>query len=183
MLIPLTSNAMFSPDECAKIIQLAEAAGLTEAGLVRGRQNQSIRTARIAWLDEAGTAAWVFDRVMATVATANRNHFGFDLTEFAERVQVALYEASDDSHFDWHSDIGAGSFAQKRKLTLVTQLSDPASYEGGQLELNGTGQAEIADLKQGTATLFPSFVTHRVTRVTSGARYSLTTWVHGPAFR
>lgn len=40
-----------------------------------------------------------------------------------------------------------------------------------------------APLAQGTATVFPGFVLHRVTPVTTGARYSLTVWAHGPAFR
>ncbi|NIY73940.1 2OG-Fe(II) oxygenase [Marivivens donghaensis] len=183
MLTPLNISAMFSTSECDEIIRLAMAEGPREAGLVRGRQNESIRTARISWLDETGDAAWVFDRVMATVASANREHFGFDLTEFAERSQVAIYEANNDSHFDWHSDIGAGTFAEKRKLTLVAQLSDAADYQGGLLELNGTGQVETAATERGGATLFPSFIPHRVTKVTEGIRYSLTTWVHGPAFR
>lgn len=183
MITALNCNAMFSKAECTEIIRLAQNQGLQEAGLVRGRQNESIRTARIAWLDETGDAGWVFDRVTDTVAVANREHFGFDLTEFAERTQVALYEADNASHFDWHSDIGAGAFASKRKLTLVAQLSDPSDYTGGTLELNSTGQTECAGTVQGDAILFPSFMPHRVTELTSGRRYSLTTWVHGPAFR
>ncbi len=183
MLTPLTCPAMFSQDECAEIIRMAQIEGLREAGLVRGRQNESIRTARISWLDEEGEADWVFSRVTSTVIAANRTHFSFDLTEFAERVQVAVYDASNASHFDWHSDIGSGTFAEKRKLTLVAQLSDPADYIGGRLELNATGRVDVVGTVQGDAILFPSYILHRVTEVTDGSRYSLTTWIHGPAFR
>ncbi len=162
---------------------MANALGLREARLVRGPQNQSIRSAQIAWLDEESEAGWVFARMTDTVLAANRQHFQFDLTEFAERVQVAFYDAGQLGHFDWHIDIGAGTFAAKRKLTLVAQLSDPSSYSGGYLELNATGQFEVAGAAQGDAVLFPSFVPHRVAEVTKGNRYSLTTWVHGPAFQ
>ena len=183
MLTPFPWPEMFTPAECSAIVRLAEAQGLREAGLVRGRQNESIRTARIAWLDDAGDAAWVFERVTGTVLAANRQHFQFDLTEFAERIQVALYDADQAGHFDWHVDIGAGAFAARRKLTLVAQLSDRASYSGGTLDLNATGQIATSGTGQGDAILFPSFVPHRVTAVSSGVRFSLTTWVHGPAFR
>jgi PKHD-type hydroxylase len=40
-----------------------------------------------------------------------------------------------------------------------------------------------ANTAQGAATVFPAFVLHRVTPVTSGTRYSLTVWCHGPKFR
>jgi len=36
---------------------------------------------------------------------------------------------------------------------------------------------------RGTATLFPSYLLHRVTPVTQGERFSLTIWAHGPQFR
>lgn len=182
MLAPYSIDSMFSPSECDRIIRLAHADDFAEAGLVRGQQNESIRIARIVWLDEEGEGGWVFRRVVETVRDVNRAHFGFALTEFAERAQVAVYESDSGGHFDWHSDIGGGTFAQKRKLTLVAQLSAPEDYEGGRLELNGNGQVEAAGTARGSATLFPSFTLHRVTPVTKGRRYSLTTWVHGPEF-
>ena len=108
---------------------MAKAHGFSEAGLVRGRRNESIRIAQTTWLDETGEADWVSERILATVLSANRLHFQFDLTEFAEKVQVARYDAEDGSHFDWHVDCGEGPFASRRKLTLVAQLSDGAAYE------------------------------------------------------
>lgn len=182
-IAPLFLPPVFSPSDCARIVEMAEASGLDQAGLVRGETDESIRRARIAWLDDQGEGAWVFQRVVETVIEANRNHFGFDLTEFAERLQVAVYEGADRGRFDWHSDSGDGRLAGKRKLTFVAQLSDPADYEGGALELNPAGRAEALPRGQGEAVLFPSFVLHRVTPVTRGVRRSLTIWVHGPEFR
>ena len=183
MLTPLPCPRMFTPAECDAIVALADEGEFREAGLVRGRQNRSIRTARTVWLDEDGSAAWVFRRVMETVMGANRSHFRLDLTEFAERAQLARYDGEDTGHFDWHSDIGAGPFAGKRKLTLVAQLSDPGDYDGGALEIDMSGTPEATGRERGAAILFPSFALHRVTPVTRGRRHSLTTWVHGPDFR
>ena len=71
----------------------------------------------------------------------------------------------------------------KRKLTVVVQLSDPADYAGGALELWPDSATHTAPALRGTATIFPSFMLHRVTPVTEGTRWSLTLWAHGPSFR
>ena len=93
---------------------------------MRGTTAHDIRRAEIAWLDDLPEAAWVMDRMITLVARANRDSFDYDLTDFGESAQVARYGAERQGHFDWHSDIGAGNWAAKRKLTIVVQLSDPA---------------------------------------------------------
>lgn len=172
-----------SPADCDRLIGLVQAHQLKDAGLVRGTTAHSIRRAEIAWLDDIPAASWVLDQLIGLVAQANREGFGFDLTDFGESPQVARYGAEREGHFDWHSDIGAGNWAAKRKLTIVIQLSDPADYQGGTLELRPDSNIASASRTRGTATVFPSFVLHRVTPVTAGTRWSLTLWSHGPAFR
>lgn len=182
-LTPIAIPGALSPADCDAAVALAQAALFDDAGLVRGVTDGNIRRARIAWIEDEGPGAWLFRRVVETVAEANRAHFGFALSDFAERAQIAWYGADERGHFGWHADIGDGPLARRRKLTLVVQLSDPADYDGGILETNAQGWERAAPRGRGTAILFPSFTLHRVTPVTRGARYSLTTWVHGPAFR
>lgn len=183
MLTPLEIDDVFDLRECAEIIRVVDSRLFADAGLVRGERNDNIRRARIAWLDSEGEDLWVFERLMDTVIKANRKHFEFDLTEFAEKMQVAWYDAGQGGHFDWHIDQGDGQFAARRKLTMVVQLSDGESYEGGDLELNANGCPRAVSRRLGSATLFPSFTPHRVTPMARNSRYSMTTWVHGPAFR
>ena len=182
-LAPLHVPGAFDPLECDAIIGLAEAAGHAQAGLVQGRTDGDMRRARIAWLDDAGEAGWVFDRIAEITADANRRRFDFALTEFAERMQAAAYDAGDAGHFDWHMDHGAGPLAARRKLTFVAQLSRGSAYEGGDLEIAMGGRTETLSRARGDAVLFPAFLLHRVTPVTAGTRRSLTLWAHGPAFR
>lgn len=172
-----------TPDQCDALLALVQAHQMKDAGLVRGATAHQIRRAEIAWLDDIPQAAWVMERMMSLTARANRETFGFDLTDFGESPQVARYGAEREGHFDWHSDIGAGTWAAKRKLTIVVQLSDPADYTGGTLELRPDSNVAEAPRTRGTAIVFPSFVLHRVTPVTTGTRWSLTLWSHGPAFR
>ena len=183
VLTPCTITEAFADHECERILALARSAPLDAAGLVRNTSDQAIRRAELAWLDERAGAGWVMERIIALVARANRESFDFALTDFAESPQVARYGAERAGHFGWHSDIGAGAVAARRKLTMVVQLSAPGDYEGGRLEVWPDGHVREAALTRGAATLFPSFVLHRVTPVTAGERWSLTIWAHGPAFR
>lgn len=172
-----------TPDDCDRLVAAAAAAPLSDAGLVRQTTDHRLRRADLAWLDDLPGCGWAMDRLVATVAAANRDAFGFDLTDFGESAQIARYDAARQGHFDWHSDIGAGALAQRRKLTIVVQLSDPADYDGGALEIWPDNTPRAAPRDRGTATIFPSFMLHRVTPVTAGTRWSLTLWAHGPAFR
>ena len=172
-----------SDAECDALVALCAAQEMKDAGLVRQTTAHQIRRAELSWLDDIPEAAWVMERMMRLVAAANRDAFGFDLTDFLESPQVARYGAEREGHFDWHSDIGEGQLASRRKLTVVVQLSDPADYAGGALELWPDSHIRTAPRARGLATVFPSFVLHRVTLVTAGTRWSLTLWAHGPAFR
>lgn len=183
MLAPYFLPEALSVAECERIVDIAGAAPLQDAGLVRQVADHRIRRADLAWLDDRPGAEWVMDRIVALVARANREAFGFDLADFLESAQVARYGAEREGHFDWHSDIGDGRIAAQRKLTMVIQLSPPDAYDGGTLELMPDSHVRQAPRDVGTAILFPSFHLHRVTPVTAGVRWSLTVWAHGPAFR
>lgn len=179
----LTLPEALSAADCARLIALASAAPLKDARVINAANAPQIRSTSIAWLDDLPEATWAMDQMIAHVSRANRDHFGFDITDFGESAQIARYDAARADHFDWHSDIGRGPQAARRKLTIVVQLSDPATYQGGTLELRPDSTITTATRALGCATIFPSFVLHRVTPLTEGTRWSLTLWAHGPAFR
>lgn len=181
-MIPFALSDAFSPADCARIVALSDAADSADARLVRGDRAHNIRRADLVWIDDLADLDWVTDRLIDLVRKAN-HHFHFDLDALRESPQVARYDAAREGHFDWHSDIGEGAVAARRKLTLVVQLTDPEEYRGGALELRPSLATTEADRARGSAVAFPSFVLHRVTPVTEGTRHSLTIWAHGPAFR
>ena len=113
----------FSSGECERIIAAITAAPSKDAMLVGQTKDQSMRRAKLVWVDDVDGLGWVMDRLIEIVRKSNVDQFDFDLREFAESPQVASYKASDGGHFAWHSDIGDGPVARKRKLTLVLQLS------------------------------------------------------------
>ncbi|MGP1356275.1 2OG-Fe(II) oxygenase [Roseicyclus sp.] len=169
--------------DCARLLEALAEAPARDAGLVRQARDHNLRRADLHWLDEVPGTEWVIERMIDLVRAANREVFDFDITEFAESPQVARYGAEREGHFGWHSDIGEGRLAERRKLTIVVQLSEPEAYVGGDLEVMPGANTIAADRARGAATLFPSFVLHRVTPVTKGERHSLTVWCHGTPFR
>jgi PKHD-type hydroxylase len=173
----------FSGAECQRITEIAAGAQASDARLVGQQRDHNLRRAELVWLDDVPGTDWVMDRIIDLVRAANRSCFGFDIDGFDESAQVARYGAEREGHFDWHSDIGEGRLAARRKLTMVVQLSDPDGYEGGCLQAMPSAHVLEAPRDRGTATLFPSYLLHRVTPVTAGERHSLTIWAHGPGFR
>ena len=68
-----------------------------------------------------------------------------------------------------------------RKISMTLLLSDPATFEGGDLEFMSKGKN--VKLKQGQAVFFASWLQHRVKPVTKGERYSLVMWFGGPPLK
>ena len=182
-LAPVFLPDALSHDDCDRLIAAAQTGDLREAGLVRAGTDQQLRRAEVAWTDDLPGCDWLMPQAMRLVAEANREAFGFNLTDFGESAQIARYGAERAGHFAWHSDIGAGQWAAQRKLTIVVQLSDPEAYHGGTLEIWPDATTLAAPRKRGLAAIFPSFQLHRVTPVTAGTRFSLTLWAHGPSLR
>ncbi len=144
--------------------------------------NLDHRRSTIRWLSPNGIHRDIHDTIMEYVRLSNRDNFGFDLWGISE-LQFTEYHGTQDGHFGWHHDVDfLNQSPFDRKLSVVIQLSDPSSYQGGLFDFfnlpNPTG-FEI----QGSLMVFPSFYPHRVLPVISGTRYSLVAWVEGPKFR
>jgi PKHD-type hydroxylase len=93
---------------------------------------------------------------------------------------IQLTEYADDGHYDWHADAyPPNENNMQRKLSVSILLNDPNEFEGGEFEFRNCKP----ELKQGSILVFPSFLDHKVTPVTSGTRYSAVGWMEGPAFR
>jgi len=77
-----------------------------------------------------------------------------------------------------------------RKLSMTINLNKPGEYEGGNLKFDfgphapGNRFHECTEIRpQGSIIIFPSYVYHQVTPVTSGTRYSLVLWTLGQPFK
>lgn len=169
----------FSKEECEEIVSMFKD---PVDALIGGSDSPSldsdIRKSTLSWLPFSDDTRWIYEKLSQFVMACNDGRYGFDLVGFGEHIQLGRYVPGD--HYSWHQDFGGGPFSI-RKLSLVLQLSDPSSYEGGELEFQGF--TDKAEKQQGDLMIFPSFNPHRVTPVTKGERYSLVAWISGPPYR
>ena len=143
--------------------------------------NTEVRNSRIKWLHYDERTDWVYEKLKNFSIEANNTIWGFNLTSIIDSIQYTEYPEG-GGHYDWHVDIGPGSI-NHRKISIVTQLSDPSEYEGGELEIWCGGQFRQIPKIKGCTVLFPSFLLHRVTPVTSGVRRSMVLWAGGGSYK
>lgn len=176
------ADDVFTKEELDKIIEL----GLTKnatTGLIGGknlRKNLKTRKSKTSWIEPCEESEWLFRKLTDVIVKANNDFFGFDLFGLMEPLQFTIYDEK-GSKYSPHIDKIKNQIT--RKLSLVLQLSDPKEYEGGDLELFLEKRGSKIKKKRGYISIFPSYTLHGVKPVTSGKRYSLVVWAHGPAFK
>jgi PKHD-type hydroxylase len=173
----------FSDEEIAKLEAVQATYPFVDAVLAEANDDiDAIRRSQIKWLRSTNPDChWIFMKFAQMAMQANAQMWGFEVTGMLEDLQYTVYPAG-GGHYDWHLDVGKGLTAQ-RKISVTLQLSDENDYEGGNLEIFNQSAPVIAPRKKGTAVLFPSYLLHRVTPVTTGERRSLVLWVSGPPIR
>ena len=162
-----------------------------------GKTIEKKRKSQVAFFDDR----WIYKEIQPYVPLANNLagwNFDWDWTEQAQFTKYGLNE-----HYGWHcdsysepyQDVPQGMIGKIRKLSVTVSLTDPEDYEGGDLEFDfrnnhdydftKTDNKEICKKAKvrGSIIVFPSFVWHRVTPVTSGTRYSMVMWNLGAPWR
>jgi PKHD-type hydroxylase len=171
-----------------------------------GTVDKDKRNARNAWVP---TSHWIAGFVWHYIQRANRENFLYDLIGIdGESLQYTVY--GEGEYYGWHNDQGLSTYYKPvssptidrmetgklasdfintnceyvRKLSFSLLLSDPDTYEGGNLQLLAEdNKSYIAPRQRGTIILFDSRTQHRVQKITSGVRKSLVGWTCGPRFR
>ena len=179
-----TTTPLFTPDQCQQIIASGRAQkpqqaqeGMDKPG---GGTDTKKRVTTISWIPfkEMGH---MYQDLNLFIQKTNENHFGFGDIRVTENAQFTEYP--EGGFYDWHMDcdVNMGHEPPVRKISMTLLLNDPSEFEGGDLELMAPGK--FANLKQGHAICFASFLNHRVNPVTRGMRQSLVVWFGGKAFR
>jgi len=172
-------HTVFSPEECAKIIELGESL-IPKTATTVGNNTDSIRDSKVSWLYSNTETNWIFDRLAYNIVSLNNQYFKFNVYGMTEALQFTKYEAP-AGHYGAHVDRLPHGLL--RKLSVTIQLSDANDYEGGDLNLKYETNPILGPKEQGCLTIFPSYTLHEVTPVTKGTRYSLVIWVSGPPFK
>jgi len=176
----------FSTEELDKIYKNVAIIPFTKAIIgPDNEENLDVRSSSIKWIPPNEQWGWLYEKLMNMIMEANDALWHFDLHCLTDDVQYTEYYADKGGHYGWHQDMGPGDMS-KRKISVTVQLSDPSEYEGGDLEYFRGGDPEKADKAprgKGVVFIFPSYMMHRVTKVTKGTRRSFVLWVGGEHYK
>ena len=179
-----TTTPLFTPEQCRKIIESgrAQKPQTAQVGMNKpcGGTYTKKRVTTISWLPFKEMAPMYHD-LNIFIQKCNENHFGFGDIRITENAQFTEYP--EGGFYDWHMDCDVNMQHEPpvRKISMTLLLNDPSEFEGGDLELMAPGK--FAELKQGHAIVFASFLNHRVNKVRRGVRQSLVVWFGGKPFR
>lgn len=176
-------RSAFSSQEIKDILSKIEDLNYEEAKVFSGEAEESVRVSSVKWIPKTEEWNWVYQRLMEIALEANQKLWHFDIFN-CEDIQYTEYTSERKGHYTWHQDLGQGMVSH-RKISISVQLSDPGSYSGGDLQFWTGGEDNIISVEKriGEATIFPSYMMHRVTNVYWGTRKSLVLWIGGSHFR
>ena len=172
-------QSALSKEQIIEILNLVDNNSLLNAPVFSSSKSiQKKRSSKIYWINES----WVQKLLWEYIVEANKKTFHVDVINQSE-IQFTEYRSDEGGKYDWHHDVNWN--AQEgldRKLSISIQLSDKTDYEGGDFEFEEIKSS--MDFKAiGTIIIFPSYLRHRVTKVTSGTRRSLVAWFYGPNWK
>ena len=176
-----TTGPIFTPKLCQEIIDLGKTLPQEKGTTyIEVGGNNLARESTVGWLPFDKMQP-MYDDINNFIQQTNRNHFGFGDIQIRETAQITEYIKG--GFYEWHTDttVDMGSEPPVRKLSMTLLLNDPSEFEGGELQIAGVNNPKI--MKQGHATIFASFLQHRITPVTRGVRRSLVMWFGGEPFK
>ena len=150
------------------------------------------RKSDIVWMSDK----WIYKEIHPFVSQGNINAGWNHQWDWSEACQFTEYKKG--QFYDWHSDSNAKPYKAEedlnrhgkiRKLSMTLSLTDPAEYEGGDLEFDfrdtdiGSQPRICEEVRpKGSIIVFPSFTWHRIKPVTKGIRHSLVCWSLGQPY-
>lgn len=177
----------FSPDECLQIIKLGNIfhsdQSKTGADTSEAKGFSEIRKSMNSWIPPCEISHPLYVKLQQIILEINK-HYEFDIHSM-ENLQFTEYSDRYQGNYTKHIDKFPNEAQPNnhRKLSFSIQLSDPSTYEGGELLIHNSEHPIVANKQLGCINFFPSYVMHEVTPVTKGTRYSLVGWISGPKFK
>lgn len=179
------TGSLLSPEDARVILEQAFRIGIETRGRVNAQvgatTDRSIRTCR----------EWSFDPHYVHLADGSglteRLYWGFNAGNFAglawlEVPSVRIVEYTAGNFYRRHTDWSPGA-GRLRKLSMSVQMTDGADYVGGDVILYAGPMDEKLPRSIGTFGLWPAWVLHEVSEVTSGCRYAMVAWAQGEPFK
>ncbi|MDU4126104.1 MULTISPECIES: PKHD-type hydroxylase YbiX [Pantoea] len=169
--------AVLTPEEVARFNQ-----HLQQAEWIDGRATVGDQGAQVKRNQQIDTRTPLYDSLQAAVLNALNNHPLFFAAALPRSLSTPLFNRYElDQTYGFHVDGAVRHNGQngwmRTDLSATLFLSDPDSYEGGELVIQDTYGQHSVKLPAGDLVLYPASSLHCVTPVTRGVRTASFLWI------
>jgi len=172
--------ALLSPDQLIEVQRLVGAGEWEDGKKTAGQQSELAK--RNLQLSASSTEAQAAGKIVMDALASNGLFMSAALPDRVFPPLFNRYDAGAGHGFDNHVDNAVRYLEDKSNrirtdLSATLFLSDPDSYDGGDLVIDDTYGAHSVKLPAGDLVLYPSTSLHRVEPVTRGSRVASFFWV------
>jgi PKHD-type hydroxylase len=151
-------------------------AALKRARFVDGRVTAGFAARLVKNNRQAASSDRSLDTVRKLVAARILGNEVFRLAVRPKALSTLLFSRYDKS-MDYGSHVDDALIEGMRSdVSFTLFLSDPESYDGGELAIESTAGEETFKLAPGSLIAYPSTSLHRVAGITRGARFAAVGW-------
>ncbi|KCZ89702.1 2OG-Fe(II) oxygenase [Hyphomonas jannaschiana VP2] len=175
-LMMITVSAVLTPDQVHKVTRLASGLSWRDGATTAGAVARQVKRNEQADLSGAtGTA------VKKLLQEAIEGHPVLQAAAQPRRFSpLMISRASKGGGYGRHVDnafMGKGDRRLRTDLSFTLFLSDPSTYEGGELAVETAAGEHLVKPDAGDLVLYPSTTLHEVRPVTSGERIVCVGWI------
>ncbi|MFQ5774680.1 MAG: Fe2+-dependent dioxygenase [Kiloniellaceae bacterium] len=171
LVVPQLLNA----EEVRTLLGLAE-----QARFVDGRASSGSYLAgakKNLQIDPSEQQAALLDRTMLGALNRCVEFHDFALPRHHAAFRINRYEVGMEYGRHLDNPLIGDTHTLRSDISVTAFLSDPESYDGGELRLDTPFGVEQAKLFAGDAVFYATVVPHEVARVTRGVRLAVIGWV------
>ena len=174
----LTIADLLSPNEVARAQALLKDAAWEEGALTAGAQAASVK--RNQQLPQHSDAAVQIRNTVLQALNARATFFSATLPKRIYPPRCNRY-AGDSNHFGDHIDGAIRMLDHDKRvrtdISCTVFLSDPNTYDGGELCIADTYGSQNIKLPAGSMVIYPGTSLHQVKPVTRGERLACFFWI------
>jgi hypothetical protein len=178
-IVSINKSELFTKEECETILgncieELwlpATVVGSTDGNFHRARR-QKLR---------GDIGGFPFLNIRDVTKLANTEIYDFKLLGIIDQDFPQIFSYGENDFYTMHMELN--SMSPSRKLSFVINLSDPESYEGGNIEFLNISADPTLLKEQGACLIFPSYLAYSIAPVTKGTKKIIVGHVHGAVFK
>jgi PKHD-type hydroxylase len=164
-------------DELAACRAELEGAGWVDGKTTAGKQSASVKANRQLPPDSRASREW-----SARILELLGQNLAFVSAALPDKILPPMFNRyGEGEHYGLHVDnsirTGTNGAKLRSDLSATLFLSDPASYDGGELLIETSFGTPSVKLPAGSLVIYPASSRHRVAPVTRGERLAAIFWV------